>query len=368
MRRAGRAGPSSRPCYATVAAPIPQRLDRRAASALVPDSGACSGASRCRRRADRSIRDQWRCARGPARRFRPPPRRLRDRACGAPGVDLAGPQHRRRARGDFQPDASRGATSPASRRSTRGSRGRPSAWRASSVASLTALKYAVLAVAYAFAYLTARRVLTEPRLPRSPRSRCSCSCRSGGSSTTTSPRASRCSRPPRRRCYALIRLEAAPTPGRYAWLGLALALGTLSKLTYLVFAAALGLAALTIAPYRRRLLDPRAIVTLAGGGRPASAVRALARHAPGRPRALRPAGRPRERRAPSPPGVLDGLGAVLRALAYYAAPLGLVFLSLFPEVYRGARPRDRRAREPAGLRSSSAPSWPGWGCSSAAPS
>ena len=147
--------------------------------------------------------------------------------------------------------------------------------------------------------------------------------------------------------YVLIRLEAAPTAGRYAWLGLALALGHpveahLPRLRRRPRAGGADRRPLPAAPPGSAGdRDPP------GGGRPAPAVRVLARRPPGRPRALRPAGRSRRARAPSPLGVLDGLGAVLRALAYYAAPLGLVFLALFPEIYRG-RPRRRRARESRG--------------------
>jgi hypothetical protein len=36
-------------------------------------------------------------------------------------------------------------------------------------------------------------------------------------------------------------------------------------------------------------------------------------------------------------GAVEGLGAVLRVLVYYAGPLGLVFLALFPGVYRVRR-------------------------------
>jgi 4-amino-4-deoxy-L-arabinose transferase-like glycosyltransferase len=216
-----------------------------------------------------------------------------------------------------------------------------------SVASLTTLKYAVLAVGYAFAYATARRVLVEPRLvPLATFSLLlllpvgwfvhddltqSVAVLAAASATV----------------YALVRLEAAPTAGRYAGLGLALAAGTLSKLTYLVFGAALGIAALTIASYRRRLLDPRALLTVSVAALLilpyalwlATREDDLARLYAGQ----LGAGSARSLAI----GVLDGLGAVLRALAYYAAPLGLVFLGLFPEIYR-ARRRPGGQEIPAG--------------------
>ncbi len=215
-----------------------------------------------------------------------------------------------------------------------------------SVASLTALKYAVLAVAYAFAYLTARRVLVEPALAPLAAFSLLLLLPVGWFVHDDLTQSVAVLAAAVATVYLLIRLEAAPTAGGYAWLGLALGLGTLSKLTYLVFAGALGLAALTIAPYRRRLLDPRAIVTLLVAvalllpyafwlaGYQDDLARFARQAGPGGARSFAL-------------GVLDGLGAVLRALAYYAAPLGLVFLALFPEIYRG-RPRAAGRESPAG--------------------
>ena len=215
------------------------------------------------------------------------------------------------------------------------------------MASLTALKYAVLAVAYAFLYLTARRALAEPRLPGLAAFSLLLLLPIGWFVHDDLTQSVAVLAAAAATVHALIRLEAAPTPGRYAGLGVALALGTLSKLTYLVFGAALALAALTIAPYRRRLLDPRAIVTvlvavallLPYGLWLATHQDDLLRFAqqvsPGATRSFAA-------------GVLEGLGAVLRTFAYYAAPLALCFLFVFPEVYR-ARPARTRPATPAGL-------------------
>ena len=203
-----------------------------------------------------------------------------------------------------------------------------------SVASLTVLKYAVLAVGYAFAYAVARLTLREPRLALLAAFSLLLLLPVGWFVHDDLTQSVAVLAAAAATVYALVRLEAAPTAGRYAWLGLALAAGTLSKLTYLVFAAALGLAALTLAPYRRRLLDRRMIVTVA-----VAAVLVLpyaywlATHEGDLGRLyLRQLGAGSAR--PFAAGVLDGLGAVLRALAYYAAPIGLVFLALFPEIYR----------------------------------
>ena len=212
-----------------------------------------------------------------------------------------------------------------------------------SVASLTALKYAVLAVAYAFLYLTARRVLTDPRLPGLAAFSLLLLLPIGWFVHDDLTQSVAVLAAAAATVYALIQLEAAPTTGHYATLGLAIALGTLSKLTYLVFGAALGLAALTVVPYRRRLLDPRLVVTLLVAAALllpyglwlATQQDELARFArqvgPGATRSF-------------VIGVLEGLGAVLRTSAYYAAPLALCFLFVFPEVYRAgpamARPVD----------------------------
>jgi dolichyl-phosphate-mannose-protein mannosyltransferase len=215
-----------------------------------------------------------------------------------------------------------------------------------SVASLTGLKYAVLAVAYAFVYLTARRVLVEPRLAPLATFSLLLLLPVGWFVHDDLTQSVAVLAAAAATVYALIRVEAAPTPGRYAWLGLALALGTLSKLTYLVFGAALGLAALTVAPYRRRLLDPRAIVTvLVAAALVLPYALWLATHQDDLTRFAQQAGPGGARSFAA--GVLEGLGAVLRSLAYYAAPLGLLFLALFPETWR-ARPHTAASESPAG--------------------
>ena len=201
------------------------------------------------------------------------------------------------------------------------------------VASLTVLKYAVLAVAYVFAYLTARRVLEDPRLAPVAAFSLLLLLPVGWFVHDDLTQSVAVLATAAATVYVLLCVEAAPTSGRYAWLGVAIALGTLSKLTYLVFGAALGLAALTVAPYRRRLLDARALVALLVAvvlvlpyalwlaTYPDDLSRFAQQVAPGSMRSYAA-------------GVTEGLGAVLRAFAYYAAPLALVFLVLFPEVYR----------------------------------
>jgi Dolichyl-phosphate-mannose-protein mannosyltransferase len=62
--------------------------------------------------------------------------------------------------------------------------------------------------------------------------------------------------------YALLRLEAAPGRATYLAFGVVLALGLLSKFSYLFFAAAFLLAALTVPAFRARLLDRRILLSL----------------------------------------------------------------------------------------------------------
>jgi 4-amino-4-deoxy-L-arabinose transferase-like glycosyltransferase len=216
-----------------------------------------------------------------------------------------------------------------------------------SVLGLTALKYAVLAVAYVFAYLTARRILREPRLAPLAAFSLLLLLPVGWFVHDDLTQSVAVLATAAATVYLLILVGAAPTSGRYVWLGVVIALGTLSKLTYLVFGAALGLAALTVTPYRRRLLDARALVTLLVAvvlvlpyavwlaSYPGDLSRSAQQAAPGGARSFAS-------------GVVDGLSAVLRALAYYAAPLAVVFLVLFPEVYR-RRPRAAGVESPAGL-------------------
>jgi Dolichyl-phosphate-mannose-protein mannosyltransferase len=60
----------------------------------------------------------------------------------------------------------------------------------------------------------------------------------------------------------LVLLRERPTTGRYAALGASIALGTLSKFGYLNFLAVAAAGAISVAPYRRVLLDRRIIISV----------------------------------------------------------------------------------------------------------
>ena len=250
-----------------------------------------------------------------------------------------------------------GATSPVSRRSTRGSRGRPSAWRASASpasprsstrsspsrtpslpdspagpdrAALPGL------AAFSLLLLLPDRVV-RPRRPDPER------------------RGARGGRGHRVRCS--IRLETAPTPARYAGLGWRSRSGPCRSSRTSSSARRPRAGGSDDRPVPAAPPRPAGDRHRAGRGRPASALRALARHAPGRPPALRPAGEPRGARSFAA-GVLEGLGRrapdprILRgsagALLPFRVPGGL---SRAPRraAGRGARGPPRRAH-PRGRR------------------
>jgi 4-amino-4-deoxy-L-arabinose transferase-like glycosyltransferase len=201
------------------------------------------------------------------------------------------------------------------------------------VLAFTALKYALLVVAHGFVYATARRVLAGP-----------CLAAAAGFSfllvvpiSWTFHEALTHSVAVYAACaattYALVRLEASGGPWAYAGLGAALGAGALSKYTYVVFAAGMLGAALTLPSFRRRLLSPWILLTAAV----ATAVLL--------PFALWFADRgydlwrlyAREVRVDDDASlrdVLHGLGYVLKVTTYYLGVPAAAFAWLFPRIYR----------------------------------
>ncbi len=200
--------------------------------------------------------------------------------------------------------------------------------------ALTLLKYAVLVLAFWLVYLTARRILTDPRLATIGAFSfllivpISWTIHEALTHSVTVLAASAGT------VYALVRLDDAPSPRAYAGLGLAVGLGLLSKFTYVIFLAALALAALTVARYRARLL------------RPAILIAALVAMAVVAPFAVWFAGAghdltrlyAREVRIEdgddwaAEAGV--GMTYVARIALYYLAPVGAVLAACVPSVYR----------------------------------
>jgi 4-amino-4-deoxy-L-arabinose transferase-like glycosyltransferase len=207
--------------------------------------------------------------------------------------------------------------------------------------ALTLLKYTVLVLAFWLVYLTARRILADPRLATL-----------GAFSflliapiTWTIHEALTHSVTVLAACagtaYALVRLGDGPSPRTYAGLGLAVGLGLLSKFTYVLFLVALALAALTVDRYRARLRHPAVLLTglvatvlvlpfvlwLVGEGHDLGRLYAHEVRIEAGDAWAAEAGM--------------GLVYIIRIAAYYLAPLGVVLAACFPAVYRGLPPGAR---------------------------
>jgi 4-amino-4-deoxy-L-arabinose transferase-like glycosyltransferase len=199
---------------------------------------------------------------------------------------------------------------------------------------LTLLKYAVLVLAFWLVYLVGRRILTDPRLATI-----------GAFSfllivpiSWTIHEALTHSITVLAACagtvYALVRLGEASSPRAYAGLGLAVGLGLLSKFTYVLFLAALALAALTVDHYRERLLRPAvliAVLVALAVVAPFAVWFVTEGHDLGRLYAHEFRIEDGDDWA-AEAGV--GLGYVARIALYYLAPVGAVLALCVPSVYR----------------------------------
>ena len=204
--------------------------------------------------------------------------------------------------------------------------------------ALTLLKYAVLVLAFWLVYLTARRILADSRLATvgafSFLLLVPISWTMHESLTHSVTVLAACAGT----AYAMIRLERGPGVGAYAALGLAVGLGLLSKFTYALFVAALGLAALTVGRYRARLLDARILVA---GAVAVALVLPFAAWYVGQSHDL---GRLYATEVRIRDGdhwmAAAGMGLVyvVRIAAYYLAPLAAVLAVCVPIVYRRLPP------------------------------
>ncbi len=200
--------------------------------------------------------------------------------------------------------------------------------------ALTLLKYATLVLAFWLVYLTARRVLDDPRL----------AALSAFSFLLIAPiswtihEALTHSITVLAACagtvYALIRLDDSPGPRAYALLGLAVGLGLLSKFTYVIFLAALGLAAFSVDRYRARVLRPGILVTALVAALmvlPYAAWFAGHGHDLGRiyAREVRI-----ETRSTWAKQARAGLAYIARFLLSYVVPIALAIGACFPAAYR----------------------------------
>ena len=206
------------------------------------------------------------------------------------------------------------------------------------VLALTVVKYAVLVTAYALVHAAARRTLADPRLAVLAALALVLMVPIGWVVHESLTHSIAVLAAAAGTVHALLRLEATGSRRAYAALGLALGVGFLSKFSFALFAGALLCAALTVAPYRRRLLHPRVVWTLA------AVVLCLLpfalwfyRHDFSLGRIYRQEVDPGEPDAWLP-GVLSAFYYIARVTAYYLTPLWIVLLALFPDGWRGKAP------------------------------
>ncbi len=216
-----------------------------------------------------------------------------------------------------------------------------------SVLSLTLVKYAVLSVAYVLIYASARRLIPDGRL--AVLATCALilvlpiSWIFHEALTHSAAVLAACAAT----LYVLLRLEASGNLTAYLALGVALGLGMLSKFTFAVFAAALLGAALIEPRFRRRLLDPRVFLAVA------VAILLCLPYGLWFARRGYDLGRLYAEEVRIEQGntyageVVAGLYYIVRISLYYLAPLTLVFLLLFPSVYR-RHPDDPGQAHPGG--------------------
>jgi 4-amino-4-deoxy-L-arabinose transferase-like glycosyltransferase len=204
--------------------------------------------------------------------------------------------------------------------------------------ALTLLKYALLVLAFWLVYLTARRVLTDPRLAAlgtfSFLLILPISWTIHEALTHSVAVLAACAGT----VYAVVRLGDAPSARAYAALGLAAGLGVLSKYTYVLFLAALGLAALSVDRYRTRLLHPAIVIA---GLVATTLVLPLALWFLGEGHNLRSL-YAREVRIEDGDAWIGeagaGLASVTRIAAYYLAPVAIALAACFPAVFRRLPP------------------------------
>ena len=204
------------------------------------------------------------------------------------------------------------------------------------VLGLTLVKYAVLALAYAFLYASGRRILADGRLPALaalslllmvPITWVVHEALTHSVAVLAAAAAT---------FYTLLRVEASGSRRAYAALGAAVAAGLLSKFSFGLFAGALLIAALTVDRFRARLLHPRVLLAVGTTALVAlpfalwfyrhefSLTRIYAEEVdPGQPE-------------PWLRGVASALYYTVRVSLYYLTPVWLVLLALFPRAWRRA--------------------------------
>jgi len=207
------------------------------------------------------------------------------------------------------------------------------------ILGLTLVKYVVLGLAFWLVYLTARRILIDPRLATLGAFSLLLFVPIGWTAHEALTHSVGALAACAGTAYALVRLGDAPSRRAYAGLGLAVGLGLLSKFTYALFVAGLGLAALTVDRYRRRLLDPAVLIAalvatllvlpfavwFVGEGHDLGRLYAREVRIEDGASWARQAGM--------------GVGYVVRIAAFYLAPVGIALAACFPAIYRRLPPK-----------------------------
>lgn len=205
---------------------------------------------------------------------------------------------------------------------------------------LTVVKYALLVLAYAFLYLSGRRILPDARLAVLGAASLLLMIPIGWVVHADLTHSVAVLAAAAATFHALVRLAASGSPGAYLVLGLALGAGMLSKFSFALFAVALLVAGVTVPEFRARILDRRLLLSLAVAGillvpylvwfygHEFSLARLYALEV----RA--------ELRTGYFRGLAEGLYYIVRVTLYYLAPLGIVLLVLFPEGWRSRAAAD----------------------------
>jgi len=209
--------------------------------------------------------------------------------------------------------------------------------------ALTFIKYALLVLAFWFVYLTARRIVCDPRLATLGTFSLLLLLPIGWTIHEALTHSVAVLAACAGTVYALVRVADEPSPLGYAGLGLAVGLGFLSKFTYVPFLAALGLAALTVERYRRRLLTPQILITTVMAG---LLILPFAVWFVGEGHDL---ARLYAREVRIEDGdewaseARMGLTYIVRVTVLYLAPAGLALGACFPGIYRRLPPEARDA-------------------------
>jgi hypothetical protein len=215
------------------------------------------------------------------------------------------------------------------------------------IASLALVRYAAVALAYLFLYLSARRLLADPRLAALSAFSLSLIFEIGWSVhegvTNTVLLTAACAGT----FYAFVRVAESGSLAAYLGLGAALGIGLLSKYGYFVFAVSLLAAALMQRPTRRRVLDPRMGLSLLLAAAIVAPYLVRGFEGGAFEDVFRGAMTQRDS-VPYWPGVASGLATLVEAAVLFLSPLWLILLAVFPRaVVRGSGAAAGAASPPA---------------------